>query len=181
MAITRYSVDDYEEMIRLGVLTENDRVELVRGEILTKMPIGPRHSATVKGLNAALGPQVFGRAIIGIQDPIRLPDSEPEPDLSVVRPRPDRYASGHPQPADIFLVAEVSDSSLDDDRSVKRSIYAEAGIAEYWIVNLVDDCLEVYRGPQPDGTYREMRVLRRGDVADILALPGVAVAVAEIL
>ncbi len=181
MAITRYSVDDYEEMIRLGVLTENDRVELIRGEIIAKMPIGPRHSASIKRLNQVIGPQIPGRAILGIQDPIRLPDSEPEPDLSVVRERADCYETGHPRPPDIFLIAEVSDSSLDDDRTIKRSIYAEAGIAEYWIVNLVDDCLEVYRGPQPDGTYREMRVLRRGDVADILALPGVAVAVAEIL
>ncbi len=181
MAITRYSVDDYEEMVRLGALSENDRVELIRGEILTKMPIGPRHAASVTGLNEALGPQCAGRATLRIQDPIRLPDSEPEPDLSVVRRRADRYASGHPRPADILLIAEVSDSSLDEDRTVKKTLYAEAGIVEYWIVNLVDDCLEVHRDPQPDGTYRDVRVLRRGDVADIAGLPGVVVAVAEIL
>lgn len=181
MAITRYSVDDYEEMVRLGVLTENDRVELIRGEILAKMPIGPRHAASVTGLNEALGPQCAGRATLRIQDPIRLPDSEPEPDLSVVRRRADRYASDHPRPADILLIAEVSDSSLDEDRTVKRALYAEAGIVEYWIVNLVDDCLEVHRDPRPDGTYGDVRILRRGDVADIAGLPGVVVAVAEIL
>ncbi len=181
MAITRYSVDDYEEMIRLGVLTENDRVELIRGEIIAKMPIGPGHSASVSNLVELIVPQVTGRAIVRSENPIRLADSMPEPDLCLARRRPDRYAAGHPQPADIFLVAEVSDSSLDEDRTIKKALYAEAGIAEYWIVNLVDDCLEVYRDPQPDGTYREARVLRRGDIADILALPGVAVAIAEIL
>jgi Uma2 family endonuclease len=181
MAITRYSVDDYEEMIRLGVLTENDRVELIRGEIVAKMPIGPRHSASIKGLNEVLFPQLVGRATVGIQDPIRLADSEPEPDLSLVRRRADRYASGHPRPPDIFLSAEGSDSSLDDDRTIKLSLYAEAGIIEYWIVNLVDDCLEVYRDPQPDGSYRDVRILRRGQSTDIAALPGVVVAVADIL
>jgi Uma2 family endonuclease len=181
MAITRYSVDDYEEMIRLGVLSENDRVELIRGEILTKMPIGPRHAASVTGLNEALGVQLTGRASLRIQDPIRLSDSELEPDLSVVRRRADRYAAGHPRPADILLIAEVSDSSLDEDRTVKKALYAEAGIVEYWIINLVDDCLEVYRDPHPDGTYGDERVFQRGDIAEIAALPGVAVAVAEIL
>lgn len=181
MAITRYSVDDYEEMIRIGVLSENHRVELIRGEIIAKMPIGPRHAASATGRNEALEPQLAGRASLRIHDPIRLPDSEPEPDLSVVRRRADRYAAGHPRSADIFLVAEVSDSSLDEDRTVKRALYAEAGIVEYWIINLVDDCLEIHRDPRPDGTYGDLRILRRGDVADIAGLPGVAVAVAEIL
>lgn len=181
MAITRYSVDDYEEMIRLGVLAENDRVELIRGQILAKIPIGPRHAASVKRLIRSIVPQVIGRATVGGQDPIRLPDSEPEPDLSVVRERPDCYESGHPRPADILLIAEVSDSSLDEDRTVKKALYAEAGIVEYWIVNLVDDCLEIHRDPRPDGTYRDVRILRRGNMAEIAGLPGVVVAVAEIL
>jgi Uma2 family endonuclease len=181
MAITRYSVDDYEEMIRLGVLTENDRVELIRGEIVPKMAIGPKHSRCVKRLNRVLVPRTIGIAVVGIQDPVRLVDSEPEPDVSLARPPEEQYASRHPGPADIFLIIEVSDSSLNDDRNIMLPMYAQAGISEYWIVNLVDDCLEVYRDPQPDGTYREARVLRRGESTNIAALPGVVVAVDEVL
>jgi Uma2 family endonuclease len=180
MAITRYSVDDYEEMIRLGVLTENDRVELIRGEIVAKMPIGPKHAGCVKRLNRLFNRSLGGRVLIGVQDPVRLPDSEPEPDISLIRPRDDDYASGYPQPPDIFLIIEVSDSMLSDDRNTMRPMYAEAGITEFWIVNLVDECLEVYRDPRPDGTYQDVRLLRRGDSTDIAALPGVIIAVDEI-
>jgi Uma2 family endonuclease len=181
MAITKYSVDDYEEMIRLGVLTERDRVELIRGEIVPKMAIGPRHARCVKRFNSLLTQRAAGRAIVGIQDPVRLPDSEPEPDVSVLRPRADFYASGHPQPPDVFLIVEVSDSSRDDDRNIMRPLYAEARIQEFWIANLRDDCLEVYRDTQPDGTYRDARILQRGQSTDIAALPGVVIAVDEVL
>jgi len=181
MAITKYSVDDYEGMIRLGVLIERDRVELIRGEIVPKMAIGPRHSTCVKGLNQLLTQRAAGRAIAGVQDPVRLPDSEPEPDISLVRPPKERYLTRHPQPADIFLVVEVADSSLDDDRNIMRPLYAESGIQEFWIANLRDNCLEVYRGPRPDGTYQETRVLQRGQSTDIAALPGLVVAVDEVL
>ena len=181
MAVTKYSVDDYEEMIRLGVLTENDRVELIRGEIVPKMAIGPRHGSCRKRFNHVLTQRAAGRAIVGVQDPVRLPDSEPEPDISLVRPPKERYLAGHPQPPDIFLIVEVSDPSLDDDRNIMLPLYAESGIQEYWIANLRDDCLEVYRGPQPDGTYRDARILRRGQSTDILALPGLVVAVDEVL
>lgn len=119
--------------------------------------------------------------IVSSQDPVRLPDSEPDPDISLLRPHADFYASVHPQPADIPLIVEVADTSLDYDRDVKRPMYAEAGIVEYWIVNLIHDSLEAYRGPRPDGTYQEERVLRRGESTDIAALPGVVIAVDEIL
>jgi Uma2 family endonuclease len=181
MAMTKYSVDDYEEMIRLGVLTERDRVELIRGEIVPKMAIGPRHSTCVKRFNQLLTQRATGRAITGIQDPVRLPDSEPEPDVSLLRPRADFYESGHPQPSDIFLIIEVADSSLDDDRNIMKPLYAESGIQEYWIANLQDNCLEVHRGPQSDGTYQETRVLKRGESTDIAALPGLIIAVDEVL
>jgi Uma2 family endonuclease len=181
VAITRHSVDDYEELIRIGVLTERDRVELIRGEIVPKMAIGPRHSTCVTGFNQRLIERAAGRAVVGIHDPVRLPDSEPEPDISLVRPPKDRYLTRHPEPADIFLIVEVSDSSLDDDRNVMRPLYAEAGIDKFWIANLRDDCLEVHRGPQPDGTYQETRVSQRGQSTDIAALPGLVVAVDEVL
>lgn len=180
MAITRYSVDDYEEMVRRGVLTENDRVVLIRGEIVPKMAIGPKHSLCVKRFNHLLVPRTVGRAIVGVQDPIRLDDSEPEPDLSLALPPIERYTTRHPGPADLLLVVEVADSSLDDDRNIMRPLYAEAGIVEFWIVNLVDECLDVYRDPRPDGTYGYDRVFRRGESVEVAALPGVVVAVDEL-
>ena len=95
--------------------------------------------------------------MISVQDPIRLIDSEPEPDVALLLPRADFYVSGKPRPADILLLIEVSDSSLEYDRLVKLPMYAEAGIAEFWIVNLEDDCLEVYRQPTAGGVYNEVR------------------------
>ena len=177
----RYTVDEYEEMVVRGILTERDRVELIRGEIVDKMTIGTPHSSCTRRLNWLLGNLLHERALISIQAPIRLPDSEPEPDVSVVRPRPDFYAKAHPIAEDIFLVIEVSDSSLDFDRDVKGPLYAESGIVEYWIVNLIESCLEVHRRPSPAGTYGELITLRSGDTVEITALPGVSLAVSDIL
>jgi len=177
----RFSVDDYEKMIEFGILTENHRVELIRGEIIDKMAIGDKHVVCVNRLNRLFIRRTGDTAIVSVQNPIRLSDSEPEPDVALWRPREDEYASGKPGPADIFLLIEVSDTTLDYDREVKRSLYAEAGIVEYWILNIPDECLEVYRQPQPDGTYRDVQTLRRGQQVEVAALPGLIVAVAEIL
>ena len=177
MPTTRITVDEYEQMVESGILTENDRVELIRGEIVAKMPIGPRHAASVKRLIRLFPKRLGDNAIVGSQDPVRLIDSEPEPDITLLRPRPDFYASGHPRPSDILLIIEVADSSLDDDRTIMLPLYAEAGIAEFWIVNIPEELLEVYRGPQPDGTYRDMTKLGRGQSTGILGLPGIIVAV----
>jgi Uma2 family endonuclease len=177
----RFSVDDYEQMIKFGILTENDRVELIHGEILEKMPIGPQHAACVKRLNRLLT-QLSGKAaIVSVQDPVRLTDSEPEPDVALLPPRADFYASANPQAADVFLLIEVADTTLEFDREVKGAMYAAAGIAEYWIVNLNDDCLEVYRQPTAAGTYGDVQILRRGQQITVAALPGVAVAADEVL
>jgi Uma2 family endonuclease len=177
----RITVGQYEKMVEFGILGEDDRVELIRGELVAKMSIGPQHAASVKRLNQLLTGLTLGRAIVGVQDPVRLADSEPEPDISLVLPRADFYASAPPGPADVLLIAEVADTSLDDDREVTGPLYAENGITEYWIVNLPGRCLEVYRQPRPDGTYADVRTLRPGDSADIVALPGVTVTVADIL
>jgi Uma2 family endonuclease len=168
-------------MIQVGILDENDRVELIRGQLVAKMSIGDEHAARVKRLNRQITISAGARAIVGVQDPVRLADSVPEPDISLLRPRADFYASGSPTPADVFLIVEVADSSLDYDRDVKGPLYAENGIAEYWIANLVDRCLEVHRQPRPDGTYAAVQTLRPGDTTDVVALPGVTVAVADIL
>lgn len=185
MALTlvrhRFSVDEYEQMIEHGILTENARVELIRGEIIEKMAIGNPHAASVKRLNRLFGTILAARALVSVQDPVRLFDSEPEPDLALLLPRDDYYASSKPRPGDILLVIEVSDSSLEYDRDVKLPMYAEAGIQEFWIVNLIDDCLEVYRQPTAGGGYDDFQVLRRGQEIEIAALPGAIVAVDDIL
>ena len=164
-------------MIDQGILKEDARVELIRGEIVAKMPIGDAHVTCVNRLNRLLILAIGDQAIVSVQNPIRLADSEPEPD--VVLNRPGIY--GKPGPADILLVIEVADASLEDDREVKRPLYAENGIAEYWIVNLVDRCLEVHRQPRPDGSYADVQTLRTGETIEIAALPGVRIEVTELV
>jgi Uma2 family endonuclease len=177
----RFTVDQYDRMIDMGILDKDDRVELLRGEIVAKMPSNPPHAGIINRLNRLIGPQVHGRAILGVQNPVRLKDSQPEPDLSVLRPSPDDYVTRHPTPADVFLLIEVSDSSLDRDRDLKAPLYAENGVVEYWIVDLDGHTVVVHRNPQPDGTWAAVTASGRGDVLDVAALPGVSVAVAEVL
>jgi Uma2 family endonuclease len=177
----RWSVDDYEKLIRLGVLTENHRVELIRGEIVPKMSIGDQHASCLNRLVELFFDLLGKSAIQSVQNPIRLADSEPEPDLALLVRRGDFYASGKPMPADIYLVVEVADASLDYDREVKGPLFAENGIAEYWIVNLIGRCLEVHRQPRADGTYADVRTLRPGDTISLGLLPTVTISVGDII
>ena len=142
----RFTVAQYDRMIETGILREDDRVELLRGEVVPKMPCGPRHAAVIKRLIRLVTPQVLGRAILDAQNPIRLPDSEPEPDLAVLRPSPDDYESDHPSAADVLALVEVADSSLRRDRT-KLARYAWANVPVAWIVNLNDKVVEVCTRP----------------------------------
>jgi Uma2 family endonuclease len=166
-------------MIDVGILKEDDRVELIRGEFVAKMPLGDPHVACVDRLTRLFIRAAGDDVIVSIQNPVRLADSEPEPD--VVLKRANGGSRGKPTPADVLLLVEVSDDSLEYDRKVKAPLYAENGITEYWIVNLVDRCLEVHRNPRPDGTYADVRTLRPGDRVEVAALPGVVVAMADML
>jgi Uma2 family endonuclease len=168
-------------MIDHGILTKRHNVELIRGEIVTKMPKGDLHAWCLKALIRLFGPLVGDRAVLSVQDPLYLADSGPEPDVTLLAFRPDLYRNAGPQAADALLVIEAADSSLDYDREVKGPLYAENGIAEYWIVNLVDRCLEVHRQPQADGTYADIRTLRPGDAASLLLLPAISIAVSDII
>ncbi len=177
----RYTVAEYDEMIAKGILGEDDRVELIRGEIVPKMPIGESHIDCSDRLNRLLMQPTFHLATVSIQNPIHLADSEPEPDV-VLKRLPDatsRYSK--PDPPDVFLIIEIADSSLNNDRNVKGPLYAENGIVEYWNVNLVDGCLEVHRQPRSDGAYADVRTLRAGDSVDVVALPGLKFDVADIV
>ncbi|MGK7946154.1 MAG: Uma2 family endonuclease [Microcystaceae cyanobacterium] len=148
--ITRkFNVTEYNKMAETGILTPQDQVELIRGEIIAMSPIGLRHAACVKRLNDFLNYQLHNLAIISVQDPIQLNDiSQPQPDLVLLKPRADFYESQIPKPSDVYLLIEVSDSSLDYDQTVKLPLYAENKIPEVWMVNLNNKTLEVYRQPQ---------------------------------
>ena len=147
----RFTLLDYHRLIELGFLTENDRVELIRGELMQMVAKGTPHTVCNTSLVYEVTMLLQRQAIVRGQEPIILPpDSEPEPDLVIARNRSDRYLSNHPSPADILLVVEVSDSTLKYDQEAKLSLYAESGIADYWIFNLVANCLEVYTQPYQD-------------------------------
>ncbi len=132
-----FTVHDYHRMVDAGILSEDDRVELIRGEILAMSPIGPRHSAAVLRATQALVRIVGDRAIVGVQGSVRLDEyDEPQPDIYLLRPKDDFYASGHAGPLDIFLIVEVADSSLEYDRTIKLNLYAETGGPEYRICGI---------------------------------------------
>jgi Uma2 family endonuclease len=177
----RFTVDQYDQMIENGILTEDNRVELIRGEIVAKMAIGDAHSACVDRLNWRLNRAIGARGIVRVQNPIVLADSEPEPDISIVNFRADFYENGRPSPDDVLLVIEVGDTTFEWDRDEKAPLYAENAIPEYWIIDLNTDTVLVYRNPQPDGSWATVTTHGRGDVLTVAALPTVTVAVADIL
>jgi Uma2 family endonuclease len=156
----RFTVDEYHRMIQSGFLTENDPVELVDGRIIQKMARNPPHDGTIGLTQDTLKPLLPTDWRIRIQSAITTPDSEPEPDLAVVRGSLRDWTKRHPGPPEIGTLIEVADSSLDFDRTVKGPSYARAAIAIYWIINLVESKVEVYTdptGPDPKPRYRKQQ------------------------
>ena len=163
IAPRRFTVDEYHRMAEVGILHEDDRVELIHGEIIQMSPIGNHHAAIVRRLNTLLSSRVGPGAIVDVQNPVRIGErSEPEPDIKVLPFRDDYYADGGVTPADVLLLIEVSDSTLRYDRNDKLPLYAEAGIAEVWIIDVNKRQLEVYRQPDED-RYRFVETLTRED------------------
>src|SRR2546427_6216574 len=153
-----FTVHDYHRMVDAGILSEDDRVELIHGEILEMSPIGPRHSAAVLRANHVLSRLVGDTAIVGVQGSIRLDEyDEPQPDIYLLRPKEDFYASGHAGAPDIFLIIEVADSTLKFDQGIKMHLYAETGVPEYWISDIEHDCVIAYSDIEKDtyGTVRQ--------------------------
>jgi Uma2 family endonuclease len=142
---------EYYQMMESGIIREGERVELISGQIFTMAAKGTRHTLSTRKLFKHLLALIGDRADVQSQDPITLPNnSEPEPDIVIAKLRSDDYVNSHPVPADIILLIEVADSSIKFDRETKAPLYAAAGITEYWIVNLIDDRLEIYRQPEGD-------------------------------
>jgi Uma2 family endonuclease len=166
---------EYDKLVEAGTF-EGERVELLYGVVVRMSPIGPRHNYSVQELNARFVRALHGRAVVRIQMSFAASDdSEPEPDLAVVPPG--KYWLEHPRSAS--LVIEVAETSIKDDRQ-KAILYGSSNVDEYWIVNLVDDEVEVYRAPS-DGTFRERTVQRRGAELTMLAFPDVLLRVDDLL
>ncbi len=178
----RFTVDEYYRMAETGILSPNVRVELLEGEIVDMFPIGPFHSGVGTRLQTIFTKVGGDRWIVRIRYPIHLDDgSEPQPDLALVKPRNDFYTGGHPQAPDVYLLVEVADSSVRFDREEKLPVYARAGIAEFWLVNLVERKVKLYRDPSPDGTYRSVAQARHGDRIAPAAFPDATMTVEALL
>jgi Uma2 family endonuclease len=195
-----FTVKEYHYMLETGLLTEGEPVELIRGEIIHKadctlnqstkyqssnkellMVVGRRHAACVKRLNALFHRLFAGQAIISIQDPVEIDEySEPEPDVCLLRLQSDFYESGHPKAADVLLLIEVADTTLETDRTIKLPLYAEDRIVEVWIVDLKGEQIEVYRQPQGAG-YQFQQIFQPGQTLSLQSFPSVAIAVSSVL
>ena len=177
-SLRRFSVEDYHQMIHVGILDENDDVELIEGHVVNKMSRNPPHDGTIQLVSDLLREVLPPDWCVRDQSAVTLADSVPEPDVCLARGTRRSYLTSHPGPADIGLVVEVSDSTLAFDRTDKARIYARAGIEIYWIVNLVDRQIEVYTlptGPSASPGYaRRDDVLIGGSVS--LLLDGVVIA-----
>ena len=177
----RFTADDYQRMGTAGIFSDDDRVELIAGEIVTMTPIGPRHNAAVNRANRAFMAAVGNQAIVQVQGSVRLDlYHEPQPDLALLRPRDDDYASHLPGPSDILLILEVAESSSDYDRDVKSRVYARAELAEYWLVDLTQSTVFVYSAPRA-GEYRSLVQHQRGQSIAPQALPDVVIALDMLL
>ncbi|MBD1212455.1 Uma2 family endonuclease [Dolichospermum circinale] len=147
----RFTITEYHRLADLDFFTEDDRVELIKGEIIKMAAKGKAHSTYNRRLIRELTTLLGNLATLQAQDPIYIaPNSEPEPDIAILRNRTDDYFLNHPTPSDIFLIIEVADSSLKYDQEVKLPLYAEAGISDYWIFNLMAYYLECYSDPYQD-------------------------------
>ncbi|RCJ38768.1 hypothetical protein A6770_12755 [Nostoc minutum NIES-26] len=176
----KFTVEQYHKMVESGILKEDDRVELIRGEIIEMSPIGTKHAACVNRLVNLLVVLLGKRVIVAAQNPVALNNnSEPQPDVALLKPRDDFYASAHPQPQDIFLLIEVADSTVMYDREEKIPLYAEANIIEVWLVDINEQIVEVYQQPTAAG-YQHIQKFASGQTLSIQTFSNVTTTVDEI-
>lgn len=175
------TVDEYERMGEAGIFRPDSRLELLEGEIYEISPIASSHAACVKALSLLLNQLFGGVLLVSTQDPIRLDDySEPQPDVALLRWRDDFYRRAHPTPAEVLLVIEVADTTVDSDRRIKLPLYAKAGIREAWLVNLPEEKIELYAEPS-DGAYQVTKDFKRGEEAQAHNIEGLRVGVAAVI
>ena len=176
-----FNVAEFYRMADAGILTEDDRVELIEGEIIEMSPIGSRHASCVATLTEQLVEKMGDEAFVWAQNPVRLNDfSEPQPDVSLLRRRDDRYRQSHPTPDDVLLLVEVSDTTAAYDKRVKIPLYARAGIIEVWVIDLTQEKIEVYARPV-GGSYQQFAEFERGESVASATVHGLTLAVEEIV
>jgi len=177
----RLTVDDYHQMAESGILGPDDSVELIAGEVLDMSPVGSLHAALVRALGRWLTDSVGQKAIVAVQDPVHLDhSSEPQPDIALLKPRVDYYATAHPGPADTLLIVEVAESSLAYDLGVKVPLYARHGIPEVWVIDAATRNTHRFRGPRPEG-YAEQVMITPEEPLACLAMPGATTTLAAAL
>ena len=176
----RITIDRYQKMVATGVLTRDDHVELIEGEILHTAPISPRHASVTARLCRRLILALGDTAMVGVGHPVALGHfSEPQPDLLVLKPRPDDYSSAHPQVKDVLLLIEIADSSLTFDCGTKRDLYSQFGIAEYWVIDLNNQRTLVYLWPV-QSAFQRTREYLVGDAISPMAIPKLTVAMSDL-
>lgn len=176
-----FTVDEFYRMWDAGILPEDGRFELIRGEIIEMPTPQPPHSGPVNRLNQLFSVTLGKSVIVSVQNPLGIDEySEPRPDLVVLKPRPDFYAGSHPMPEDVLLAVEISHTTVYYDREIKGPLYAEAGIAEYWQVDVQKNVLVVRTNPL-NGEYQNVRVFERGQTISLQTLPSVSFSIDEIL
>lgn len=176
----KFTCETYHKMAELAIFPEDERLELINGEIIEMSPVGLRHASCVKRLNHLLMRKLGDRVIIGVQDPIQLNDhSEPQPDLVLLKLRPDFYSLEHPKPKDILLLIEVADSSIDYDRNTKIPLYAKNQICEVWLVDLNYNCIEIYQKPYQN-YYQSIQKLSSIDSTILSHFPSIEIKISEL-
>jgi Uma2 family endonuclease len=181
LARRSFTVDEYHRMAEAGILGEDDRVELIHGQVVAMTPIGPDHGSCVNRLTALLVPLAGRHATVSVQNPLVLgKHEEPQPDLTVLRYRADGYRERHPEASDVLVVIEVGDTSVEADRRTKIPLYARTGIPEAWLVNLPADTIECYRAPGAEG-YADIRTAQCGETLTPVRLPGITLQVDDVL
>ena len=177
----RFTVAEYYAMAEAGILSENDRVELLDGDVIVMPPVGDWHASSVDLFCNILPPRLQGRAIVRVQNPTRLDNnSELQPDVMLLRWRDDFYRNGHPGPGDVLLLIEVADSTAEVDRTVKPAAYARAGIPEVWIVSRPERRIEAYTNPT-GSSYATVRCASPGERIAPQAFPDIDLEVARII
>jgi Uma2 family endonuclease len=173
----KFTLEEYHQMSFIG---EDDRVELIDGEIIKMSPVGKVHNACISRNTRLFIQRIDNRAIVYVQSSILILENEPLPDIAILQPNPTYYADRLATPEDILLIIEVADSSLAYDQEVKAPKYAQAGVQELWIVDLNDDMIWVYRNPSPKG-YLDIKAHKRGGHITMLAFPDLTLTVNDIL
>lgn len=179
-ALKRFRVEDFRKMMEVGILPEESGWEIIDGYLMDKMTIGSKHASVVRRLEKFFERAVGDRLIVSGQNPVQIDDyNAPEPDVALLAPRADFYAENHPTPPDVFLLVEVSDSTVEYDREIKKTLYAEAEIREFWLVNLKNNTVEIYTQPK-NGVYYSARILEAGETIVSMTIENLQLSVEDI-